>query len=145
MYKGRLKFDKNVDSAALAAHLADSLRRANARKVKVDQNRVSFTAGIFRLLSYGSFLVQIGFGDLTVDSAARQIEYRLSFRQLLLGATISAGFLAGAIRYDSGSWELIRMVPLMWLFLVGFSFVLGLSRFDDFLCRTLKTAPRLKG
>lgn len=32
----------------------------------------------------------------------------------------------------------------MWLFLVDFSFVLGLSRLEDFLCRTLKTAPRLK-
>lgn len=107
MHKGRLKFDENVDSAALAAHLVDSVRRADARNIKIDQNRVSFTAGIFHLLSYSSFLVQIGFGDLTVGSAARQIEYRLSFRQLLLGATISAGFLAGAICYDSRSWELI--------------------------------------
>lgn len=47
MYTKTVNVDFAVDLAMLPAHLADRLRRINARTVEVDQNRISFTGGLF--------------------------------------------------------------------------------------------------
>src|SRR5713226_3498439 len=99
MYTRTVNFDGDVDLATLPAHLANCLRRLDAREVEVDQNRVSFTGGMFRFVSNWNVLVPFGFGDLTVDSSARHIRYRLSFRQLVIFATAGVGIMAGFIAY----------------------------------------------
>ena len=65
-----MPLDQGVDSDSLRAHLARCLRSVDASKVDIIGNRVTFTAGIFRLVSNWNILVGFGSGDLTVDSAA---------------------------------------------------------------------------
>jgi len=70
--------DQGVDSDSLPAHLARCLRSVDASKVDIIGNRVTFTAGIFRLVSNWNILVGFGSGDLTVDSAACKVRYTLN-------------------------------------------------------------------
>ena len=144
MYTKTVNFDGNVDLATLPAHLADCLRRLDARVVAVDQNRVSFTGGLFRLVSNWNLLVPFGFGDLTIDSSARSITYRLSFRQLVIAVTVMVGIMAGFISFASRSWPGLAFIPVMWIWLVGGNLAIGIPRFEKFVRRTIETSPRLK-
>jgi hypothetical protein len=145
MYTRAIGFDRDVDVAMLPAHVAAALRHLNARAVEVNQNRVSFTGGIFRLVSNWNVLVPFGFGDLTVDSDARHIRYRVSFRQVVIGATVMVGIIAGFIWYESRSWQGLLFIAIGWMWIVGGNRALGISRFEHYLHRVIETAPRLKG
>ena len=61
-------FDREVDSALLPGHLAVWLRSVEADTVEVMGNRVTFTAGLFRIVGRGNILAPFGFGYLTVIS-----------------------------------------------------------------------------
>ena len=146
MYSRTVYFDVNIDLIALPAHLADCLRRLDARAVEVVKNRVSFTGGFFRLVNNWNVLVPFGFGDLTIDSNARHITYRLSFRQLVIYATVGVAIIAGFIlyaSYASPSWGAVLLIPGMWIWLVGGNLFIGIRRFENFLRRAIATAPRL--
>ena len=84
MYRGCASFDQSVDSTRLPAHLADRLRLVQARNVQVEGYRVTFTGGMFRLVNNWNVLVPFGFGELTVDPERHEIQYAVSFRQLVL-------------------------------------------------------------
>src|SRR2546422_3984331 len=107
MYARTVNFDSAVDLAMLPTHLADRLRQINARTVEVDQNRVSFSGGLFG--SCGNrwdVLIPFGVGDLAVDSNTRQLRDRLSFRQLVVVSTIMCRIFAGVgphVFYSSAS------------------------------------------
>ena len=47
-------------------------------RFEVRNNRVTFRGGVFRFVTNWNILVNFGFGDLAVDSDAREIHYRLS-------------------------------------------------------------------
>jgi hypothetical protein len=142
MHTRTINFDGDVDLAALPAHLADCLRRLDARAVKVDQNRVSFTGGLFRLVGNWNVLIPFGFGDLMIDPIARNIRYRLSFRQLIIFATVGVGILIGSFAYESHSWGTVTFMPIAWIWLVGGNLAIGLPRFKKFLDSAIETAPR---
>lgn len=143
MYTSTLKLAEDVDMQKLEAHLVDCLRHVGAHAIGVDEHRVSFTnGGVFRIVSHWGLLTPIGFGDVAIDPAARQIKNRLSFRQLLVASTTLFGFVALSIWHQAHSWELIKLLPLMWLVLVGLNVVIGISRFNDFLTKAAETAPR---
>src|SRR3981081_3196990 len=97
MYTRTIGFDGDVDPAMLPAHIADGLRQLDAHAVEVNLNRVSFTGGILRLVNNWNVLVPFGFGELTVDSDARHIRYRVRFRQLIIVATVMLGTMAGIV------------------------------------------------
>jgi hypothetical protein len=142
MYTKTVNVDLAVDLAMLPAHLADRLRRINARTVEVDQNRILFTGGLFG--SGGNrwgVLIPFGFGDLTVDSNTRQLRYRLSFRQLVVVATIMVGILAGfGYVIHSSAW--LISAAIAWVWLVGLNLFIGLPRFNKFVHSAIDTAPR---
>src|SRR2546426_1750981 len=143
MYARTVNFDSAVDLAMLPTHLADRLRQINARTVEVDQNRVSFSGGLFG--SGGNrwdVLIPFGFGDLTVDSNTRQLRYRLSFRQLVVVSTIMVGILAGVGRYVFHSSAGLISALIWWVWLVGLNLFIGLPRFKKFINSALETAPR---
>ena len=66
---GALRFDQEVDSAALPGHLAGCLRNAKASTVETTGSYVKFTVGIFRLVGNWNVLVPFGSGSLSVDPA----------------------------------------------------------------------------
>jgi len=144
MYTRAIGFNGDVDAAMLPAHIADGLRRMDARAVEVNENHVSFTGGIFRLVGNWNVLVPFGFGDLTVDSDAHHIRYRVSFRQLVIGTTVIVGIMGGFIWYESRSWQGLLFIAVGWMWIVGGNCALGISRFESFLRRVIATAPRLK-
>jgi len=144
MYTRVISFAGDVDVAMLPAHIADGLRHLDARAVEVNQNHVSFTGGIFRSVGNWNVLVPFGFGELAVDSDARHVRYRVSFRQLVIGATVMVGIMGGFIWYESHSWQGLLFAGIGWMWIVGGNFALGISRFESFLRRVIVTAPRLK-
>jgi hypothetical protein len=126
----------------LPAHLADCLRQINARTVKIDKGLVSFTGGVLGAGSRGDILIPFGFGDLTIDSNSRQLRYRLSFRQLFIGATLLVAFIAGLglcwYRWPDG----LIFGIIGWAWLVGLNLFIGLPRFKKFVQNAIETAPR---
>ena|SRR5579864_9143373 len=144
---GTLAFDRAVDSALLPAHLARCLRSVNASTVEIIGNRVTFTAGIFRLVSNWNVLVPFGSGDLTVDADACKVRYTLNCSQLVVVATLMIVFGAAILLAsvsDSGGktlW-LLPVMPFMWLWLVGGNLAIGIPRFKSLVTRAVATAPR---
>ena len=143
MYTRTVNFDRDLDLLKLPAHMAARLGDIKARAVKVNQNNVSFTGGMFGFGSRWDVLVPFGFGDLTIDANALQLTYRLSFRQLIVVTTVMVGILAGVICYMSRSSEGLVFIPLGWAWLVGGNLAIGLPRFKKFIHSALESAPRL--
>ncbi len=144
---GSVPLDHEVDSTSLPAHLAHCLHRVNASTVEIIGNRVTFTAGILRLVSNWNILVPFGSGDLIVDSDACKVRYTLNCWQLIVVATVMMVFAAAVLLAsvtDSGGktlW-LLLVVPFMWLWLVGGNLAIGIPRFKSFVGRAVATAPR---
>jgi hypothetical protein len=139
-------FDEAVDAERLPQHLAISLEKVKAKAVVVDHNRVSFKGGIFRLVTNWNLLIPFGFGDLTVDSSERQLNYRLSLRQLISAATLQlVGGTALAVAYSGEPPRaFLVLVPVffaMVALMVGLNVLTGVTRFRAFLRRAVASAP----
>jgi hypothetical protein len=139
--------DQGVDSDSLPAHLARCLRSVDPSTVEIIGNRVTFTAGIFRLVSNWNILVGFGSGDLTVDSDACKVRYTLNCWQLVVVATVMTVFGAVVLLAsvsDSGgkTLSLLPVLPFMWLWFVGGNLAIGIPRFKSFVTRAVATAPR---
>jgi hypothetical protein len=143
MYSGTISFGVGIDPQSLPAHLASCLRRVEARRVTIEDNRVTFRAGVFRLVGSWNALVAFGFGDLTVDSSARQVRYRLSFRQLVVIATLLVGLMAASILHTLPSHQSLWFVPFAWASLVGMNLAIGIPRFETFIRQSISTAPTI--
>ena len=144
LYVGAIDFNHDVDSMGLPAHLTDCLRNVNAASVKTEANRVAFTGGAFRLVTNWNVLGPFGFGELTVDSSTLEVQYRLSFRQLVIFASIATALTATFGLFSGFGWQLLIGVPIMWTWLVGFNLVTGVPRFETFIGKAIATAPRRK-
>lgn len=143
MYKKTLNVDSDVDFSRLPAHLGACLQEINAGTVGVDQNRVSFTGGLFGSgRNRWDILIPFGFGDLTVKSDTRQLTYRLSFRQLFVTGTIMVGILTGFSYFAGHSLAGLASAPIWWIWLVGLNLFIGLPRFERFVSTAIETAPR---
>jgi hypothetical protein len=150
MHTGDVPFDDKVDLAVLPTHLADCLRDVRARAIEIEGNHIAFTGGMFRLVSNWNVLVPFGYGDLTVDAGTRQVHYRLSSRQLVIPATVLTIVLAifwivQMTASRNWPWQPILAIPLLWVWLVGGNLAIGLWRFQRFLRRAIRTAPRQMG
>ena len=142
-----MPLDQEVDSNSLPAHLARCLRSVDASTVEIVGNRVTFTAGIFRLVSNWNVLVGFGSGDLTVDSDACKVRYTLNCWQLVVAATVmiifAAVILLASVSESGGkTLSLLPVLPFMWFWLVGGNLAIGIPRFKSFVARAVATAPR---
>lgn len=143
MYNKTVNYGDEIDSSLLPTHLADSLRHVEARAVRVESSRVLFKGGAFRLVGSWNVLSPFGFGDMTVDADRHQVQYRLSFLQLLLIATAGTLFLAVFGLIMSRSWYVLAAIPFWWLWMVVGNLAIGLGRFESFVQSAIATAPRL--
>lgn len=139
MYPGGLDIDERIDLVALPDHLADCLRRAQARGVTVESNRVMFEGGLLRLVSRTNVLSPFGYGVVTVDVANRQVEYELSFLELVIAATVLVSLLALSMLRNSAPYTL-AVVLLFWALSIGLNLGIGLVRFRSFIQRSIEAA-----
>ena len=141
-YTGTLEFDAGVDTTALIVHLADYLRKLEARDIRISQASVSFRGGLFRAVSNWNILIPFGYGKLIVDETAHQVRYGLSFRQLICVVTTMLA-LACLIEWSVATFD--SVVPLVlgigWLWLVGGNLMLGIPRFRRFLRGAIDSLP----
>jgi hypothetical protein len=140
---GSLDFADGVDPADLLSHLADCMRAVKGRDVAIEGDTVSFRGGFFRFMvdrQEGNLLNAFGHGDLTVDSARRQVRYRLSVRQLVGINTVVWGFVAIMMLRTPEAPAPIGPV-LLWIVIVGGTTLHGLFRFRSFLRKVLDAAP----
>src|SRR5688572_19734145 len=138
-----LEFARDVDSAQLPEHLADSLRSVHATDVVVSQRGVTFRAGMFRFVSNWNVLVPFTRGELVVDETAKRLRYRVSFLQLfavLVLFTVLAIVVMPRQGFSPGMVPVA--VALIWIWLGGGNLVIGLVRFERFLRRAMSSAPR---
>jgi hypothetical protein len=139
-----VRFDWAIDAAALPEHLASRLRGVRAEAVRVSGNRVTFRAGIFRIVSNWNLLVPFGSGDFAVDSENYEIRYTLSCRQLVLGVTLILAMGAICVLATAGpkTVQVLLLFPLMWCLMVFGNLGVGFARFENFVNRALASAPR---
>jgi hypothetical protein len=72
---GTFEFDDGVDKAALLAHLAEQLRKLDARAIRISRDAVSFRGGFFRGVNNWNILIPFGHGELIVDNAKPEVYY----------------------------------------------------------------------
>jgi hypothetical protein len=142
---GTFEFDDGVDKAALLAHLAEQLRKLDARSIRISRDAVSFSGGVFRGVNNWNILIPFGHGELIVDNAKPEVSYRLSVRQLVITVTIILAFVFVNL------WSVVRTDPAIlfllafgWLWLIGGNLMVALPRFKRFLRDSIDTVPVAK-
>ncbi len=140
---GKVGFPAEMSPSKLLAHLADCLRDVSAKEVRVEGNSVSFVGGVFRFVTNWNVLAPFGFGDLTIDSANREVSFRLSYRQLVVYTGIMFLVVVAVLLFiglPPASW-LILAAPLIYLIAVISNVAVGVLHFRYFLRRSIATAP----
>jgi hypothetical protein len=138
---GTVPFDRAVDSKLLPAHLASYLRSVQASTVAIVENRVTFTAGLFRGVGSWNVLVPFGSGELAVHPDNCEVRYMLNCWQLIIVVTVML-VLGASFMVFAGGGRALWLLPFMWLWLVGGNLALGISRFRNYLVRAIADAPR---
>ena len=141
MTRGTLPFGEHIDARRLAERLVDALQHVHARTVIATADRVSFTGGPFRLVSGWNVLVPFSRGELTIDEGAKLLQYKVSFRQLVL-ILVVCSVLALVFMV---AWRLpLAMIPValavIWLWIGGMNVLIGRARFERFLRRAIDAA-----
>jgi hypothetical protein len=143
---GAVDFDCEIDPSLLPAQLASCLRSVGADAVQVMDKGVTFRGGMFRFVTNWNVLAAFGFGDLKVDSEAREVRYCLSYRQLVIFTVVMAGVTAatililGSLQGMSLSPSLLALPPLL-LVVVFINLAWRTYDFERFLRRSIATAP----
>jgi hypothetical protein len=147
MTSGFIHFDQTVDPSFLPRHLANCLQNVDADSVRVTENRVTFEGGIFRFVTSWNVLAAFGFGDLTVDSEAQEVRYRLSYRQLVIFIAVSIVVLAGILLVVANFSSSSLSPSLLWIPVGGIAatflnLAVRISNFTSFLRASIDDAPR---
>jgi hypothetical protein len=141
-YCGSVRLNHDTLPSTLPTHLAECLRRAGAWEVNVDENCITFKGSTVGTI--WDVLVPFGCGDLEVDSANREIRYRLRTAHLVVWATVTT-VLAGAFLLAIGFFPrvlLVVILPFVWVWFPASSILVKVPRFDTFLHRSISSAPK---
>jgi hypothetical protein len=141
---GTVPFAADIDASALLNHLAKSLQGVHASTAEIQGTCVVFTRRWSRFVKSNGVLAPFESGVLTVDGITHEVRYRVSIRQLVLGVTGVVGLLTILLLMSRNRSSLL-FVPLMWLWLVGGSLLIGILRFKRFVVRAVAAAPHETG
>jgi hypothetical protein len=123
---------------------SEELRRVKGREIKIEDNKVSFSGGLFRFVDNWNILAQIGSGQIEVVSSPKglAVTYLISFKQLFLLGTILI-FIAGISMFPKMSMPTVQKVFFLfaiWLFLVGGNWLIAMIRFPGFVKSIIRKA-----
>ena len=111
----------------------------------VQDNRISFTGGLFRFVGNWNVLVSItgGYVDITVSGDQVLIAYYIRFTQVLLVTTLYSLIviaLTVCIPQRGGIFAAICLLVVGWVGTLGFNVFGSIVRFGSFIERTLRRA-----
>jgi hypothetical protein len=144
LFTRTLQIPDGVDPETLCAKLAQALRDAHARDVVLWPDRVTFSGGMFRVVTNWNVLVPITRGELVVEDSGKRLRYRVSFLQLVSCLVVFTVLALVVMPLQGFSPGMLRFFPvLIWVWLGGGNFVIGILRFERFLRRAIAEAAGL--
>lgn len=137
IYERTIQLPIEVDVARLLEYIAQCLRQVEARNIVVSEDRVVFDGGAFRMVPSWNVLGPFGWGEMAVSPDSRTLRYRLSYRQMLIVTTVMVAAMGLFMLVSHFPAPFLLALPLMWAWLLGGNLVIGKTRFDHFMKRSL--------
>ena len=132
-----------VDSEELARSLAEQFMKVRARNVQVNSTRVTFRGGVFRAVSNLNILTPFDTCELHIDPTSRHVSYRLSYKGLIVVASLMILLMTGFLASHEALREEMWAFPLIvWAWVVGGNLLVGIPRFRNFLKDSTDKAVR---
>ena len=126
--------DNEASGQNLLAIIATELKRHSPKKIEKKDERIEFSAGIFRLAMNWNLLVPITSGTIVFRENESCLEYSLSFMELIIFGIIATVFVIIFPWTNGASKEILFIAPiLVWGWVVGMNFLLGIFRFSSFI------------
>ena len=129
---------------------SNALLDASANNVQVDENRVSFTGGLFRLVWSWNVLNQIGYGyvELHESEDSFKVTYYASFRQMFVVISVMVFLFFGVALFSDKGDELsvigkLAILVFAWLWLFGGNWFVAMARFPTFVSSLLWANERI--
>ena len=124
----------NASGKDLLAIIVTELKKYRPKKIEQKEEKIEFSAGIFRLVMNWNLLVPITSGTIEYREHESCIEYSLSFVELIVFGIIATFFMILIPLADGAPKEILVIVPfLVWGWLVGMNFLFGISRFGSLI------------
>jgi hypothetical protein len=123
----------------LLQRLEQKLRRARARNVRRNGNKVSFKGGFFRIAGNWNVLNPVSSGEIEiVPGNPAVVKYRFSFVQLLVFVTVVAASCMIFLVSIGAIWAALIFPPMIWLSMFGLGFMLASARLPPFVLRAMQ-------
>lgn len=121
-----------VNTDAVLTALRERFISFKPSSVIVRNNRLSFRAGIFRLVLSTNVLLQFDHGHIDVTKAGHLIviTYDVSFIEMLVVGTVLVAVFAYILPPSSLTWLLFGFA---WAWLIGGNYLLGVLRFRSMI------------
>jgi hypothetical protein len=108
-----------------------------ANNLQLSGNRISFEAGMFRMVTNMNALVPVGYGEIeVVPGNPGKLKYELSCRQMLTVATVMAvigGGFAGFGSREGGLGGAFGAFAVAWSCLFGLNYLIAMVMLPRFL------------
>jgi len=126
----------------MANEIIKALKEARVKDVQITDTRITFSTGVYRsVLTWWSDLAPITRGEIQIYAEDHCIRYSLSFSQVIIVASLMVAAMGTAmIAAGAPVPESFLVLPLMWLWLVGMNYIIGIARFRNFIKRTIRHA-----
>jgi len=137
--KVEVQFDEKKHTPEnLLDSVIKSLQKAKAKNVKNNLNHITFTGGIFRLVTNWNILGSISSGEITIERNKDKLclKYHLKFTEMLIIVTVGVfGFLGIGIYQASNLTNIHKIIMLIiaWLWLFGGNYMVTIFRFPKFI------------
>jgi hypothetical protein len=138
---------ESIDVVGAMSAVEAMLHRAKASRIALDDHRIEFTAGVFRLVTSWNLLGAMNSGTVAFRQLERGVEvrYRLSFMQMFVIVSVMVLFFFGV--YPVMSMGPQARVPLpalafAWFWIFGGNYVITIFRFPSAMRSALSHATR---
>jgi NADH:ubiquinone oxidoreductase subunit H len=129
-----------------------ALQACRGRNIAVQNGRVSFTAGIFRLVTNLNILNSVGYGHVEIGETANDfvVSYYISFRQMAVSiALVVIIFFGGFMFVNDSKGELPLLAKLAiivgaWIFLFGVNWISGIIQVPSLVKSMLWGGDRIE-
>ncbi|HKP48122.1 MAG TPA: hypothetical protein VJT50_16090 [Pyrinomonadaceae bacterium] len=130
---------------------ARALDAWHARNITIAANRISFTGGIFRLVTNLNPLVPISSGHIEITQTDDEfvVFYEISFAEMLVIDSVMFLLFAGYILFSPNApampvGALVIFSVLGWLFLFGLNWLLGVVQFSSLVKSMVRGGERIE-